>query len=347
MVLPFLKKRAMKKIQDILQRDMMTMVGGAVAGQILGGMNDKRQDRANERNTRRQVEASKELGNFNVEKQKELWEHTGYKNQVRQMQEAGVNPALLYGKGGAGGQTAAAAAGSAGGGMAAPSSGGEVMGMTEKAIQGAMMKAQIDNLNADTEKKRAEATKTGGVDTDLANENIGIAKAEKELRGISVNLENKVFWDRVNMVVSQTIEQQEKGVIAGVNKEIAEETKEDNIKKVKAEAVNIGLQKAAIEAGVKLTEEQTRKIGSDIAQRWEELNLTKSKNDWEHHDRLKAIEDFTDNALKVAGIQAAGNIVRDVLGVVTQRGQTGMTTTRTTSGPKGVTMQKTVTKPNK
>ena len=40
----------------------------------------------------------------------EMWEYTNYENQVKHLKAAGLNPALLYAKGGAGGSTAGAGA---------------------------------------------------------------------------------------------------------------------------------------------------------------------------------------------------------------------------------------------
>ena len=43
---------------------------------------------------------------------KEMWDYTSYENQVKHMKAAGLNPALLYGTGGGGGQSASGAQGS-------------------------------------------------------------------------------------------------------------------------------------------------------------------------------------------------------------------------------------------
>ena len=55
---------------------------------------------------------------YNIESQKlgqqfnkELWNYTNYENQKKHLEEAGLNPALLYGTSGGGGATAAGAQG--------------------------------------------------------------------------------------------------------------------------------------------------------------------------------------------------------------------------------------------
>ena len=55
----------------------------------------------------------------------EMWDYTNYENQVKRLEAAGLNPALLYGQGGGGGATAAGGAVGNGQGTAgqAPSGG--------------------------------------------------------------------------------------------------------------------------------------------------------------------------------------------------------------------------------
>ena len=73
------------------------------------------------------------------------------------------------------------------------------------------------------------------------------------------------------------------------------------------------------------TEEQTREVGERIMQQWRKLNQEKENYTWEHKDRIKAITEFTENALKVAGIQAVGNLVGDIVQIATRKIPTGST----------------------
>lgn len=330
-------------IRLMLDADGWTMLGGPIGGAIMGAFSDQRQDAMNRINTRRQVEASKELTDYNTRKQLQMWEATGYGPQMEQMRKAGVNPALLYGKGGAGGQTAAISPGSAGMG-AAPSAGGEGLGMVNAVMEMALLSAKKDLLKADAENKNADTTNKPiqganiAADTKLKEQQTQVAKVTEELNKIDLKVGQETLWERINGVIAGYTIQEETAIIAGVNKTVAENTVDDQVKAIKAEAINKGLQGEAIKAGIGLTEEQTRKVGQDIMQKWQELNLTAAKNEWEHHDRMLGIKEFTENALKVAGIQAVGNVVRDVLGVVTKKPIRQKTSeTQTTYGPKGET----------
>ena len=61
------------------------------------------------------LQAGKQSHQYN----QEMWDYTNYKNQVKHLEAAGLNPALLYGQGGGGGATAAGGNAIAGSGQSA------------------------------------------------------------------------------------------------------------------------------------------------------------------------------------------------------------------------------------
>lgn len=75
---------------------------------------------------------------------KEMWEYTGYGGQKRQMEENGINPALLYGGGGSGGQT---------------TSGGSVPGVSSIAPMGIQVALQARSQDAQIQLAQAQAEK--------------------------------------------------------------------------------------------------------------------------------------------------------------------------------------------
>ena len=79
---------------------------GTGMGLLLEGHNDRRQLRQQEKLQNLEIKGSKELTDYNAAKQLEMWKATNYPAQVEQMKLAGLNPALAYGMGGAGGVTA-------------------------------------------------------------------------------------------------------------------------------------------------------------------------------------------------------------------------------------------------
>lgn len=131
---------------------------GAGMGLLLGGINDARQRRQQQKLQDMQITGQKEMMDYSQEKQLDMWNKTNYGAQMKHMKDAGLNPGLMYGMGGGGGSTTGSAAGSVAGATAA-AGGGEIgMGM-----QLALMQAQKENIEADTANKKAGAENTGVV----------------------------------------------------------------------------------------------------------------------------------------------------------------------------------------
>lgn len=276
-----------------------------------------------------QIKGNKEMTDYQKMKELEMWKATSYPAQMAMMKEAGLNPALMYGMGGGGGTTVGGGSGGVSGGNA--NMGGPVsVGMGVQAgAQLALMKAQKENIEADTANKRGDTglkgAQTANVTVDSSNK-----WAENELKNLDITLSKETLWERINEIVSRSIEQQEKGLMAGMDKQVKEETIQARISEIKQEAINKGIMAEVMRAGIKVDEATVRKVTADIEQKWVELNQSQAKNEWEHHDRFKAIEDYTANALKVAGIVAVGNIVRDVTQIVTRKIPSARKSTTTT-----------------
>ena len=175
----------------------LPIIAGALASTAMGigagAINDSRQLGMQGQLTEMQLKNQMKLNQDNARLNYDMWKKTNYKAQTDELVKAGLNPGLLYGMGGgAGGATAQTAGASSAGtaGIAQRSGGAEGMG-----IQAAMMKAQIDNIKADTREKNVNADKTEGVDTELGHTQIesikqGITnrKTANELMGIQDSL---------------------------------------------------------------------------------------------------------------------------------------------------------------
>lgn len=109
---------------------------------------------------------------------KDLFDYTGYENQVKQMKAAGLNPALMNGGGGSAGQ--------ASGATVEPAQAFQPMGI-QMALQAQQVMANTQLANAQAQKTRAEATAQNmqnlvGSSIDLAQKigEIGRTKQEKK-----------------------------------------------------------------------------------------------------------------------------------------------------------------------
>ena len=121
------------------------------------------------------IENSKEMAQYNAEIQRnlalEMWEKTSPEQQARRLREAGLNVGLMYGGvGGGGGATASSSSGNIDSGRAEPISGmGLQLGLdaATKAAQIELIKAQKDNVDADTENKKGADRENTIADTEL------------------------------------------------------------------------------------------------------------------------------------------------------------------------------------
>lgn len=104
--------------------------------------------------------SEREANQFNAEEAQKnrAWQeemsNTAYQRQVRDMQAAGLNPALMYG--GAGSSGASSPSGAAASSVS-PSS-GNISDLLGNIMDMALLGAQIKNINADTRQKNASAT---------------------------------------------------------------------------------------------------------------------------------------------------------------------------------------------
>ena len=117
---------------------------------------------------------------------KEMFDYTGYENQVKQMKAAGLNPALLNGGSGSAGQ--------AHGATVTPATAMQPMGL-QVALQAQQTAAQTALTNAQAEKIRSETTAQKvenlvGIGVDLAKKVTEVRKSKKDTEEVEQRIEN-------------------------------------------------------------------------------------------------------------------------------------------------------------
>ena len=246
----------------------------------LGGIYNRRQIKQQ----RRLNALENEQTIFNRQQQEELWRNTSYGPQKDLMKEAGINPALMYGMGGGGGQTAAVSTGghsNAGEGFQAQS---------QMGINFAMQKAQIDLLNAQTKKTEVEAEKTAGVDTQEANTRIdallqGIdnARQQNELQKLEITLKNIENFekqssqgDRLDYIMYQTRIAEKQWEIAQNEAYISSATRKEKVDIIKAEAIGAVLRNLLTEAQTTNTKQNTAASQQQIKE-----SIQRIMRDWD------------------------------------------------------------------
>jgi len=128
--------------------------GMGIASSIHG---NKERRKESEKTFERQKQLNEQAQELGIK----TWKETNFSAQKEELEKAGLNAGLLYGMSGAGGGTV----GSGGGGTAQQANienvGMDIAGMAQIAL----MKAQKENIEADTKVKEADANKRSGVDT--------------------------------------------------------------------------------------------------------------------------------------------------------------------------------------
>lgn len=183
---------------------LITGLAGTIAGAVSGAKDRKLQEKLQQqqmeygremyalqsadenRRMEQQNQWNKEAAAQSQEYAKEMFDYTGYENQVKQMKAAGLNPALLNGGAGSAGQ--------AHGATVSPATAMQPMGL-QVALQAQQTAAQTALTNAQAEKIRSETTTQKvenlvGVGVDLAKKVAEVRKNKKDTEEVEQKIEN-------------------------------------------------------------------------------------------------------------------------------------------------------------
>lgn len=144
------------------------------------------QSKDEDRRMNQQNEWNKEAAAKSQEYAKEMFDYTGYENQVKQMKAAGLNPALLNGGAGSAGQ--------AHGATVNPATAMQPMGL-QVALQAQQTAAQTALINAQAEKTRSETTTQKvenmvGIGIELTRRVAEVRKSKKDTEEVEQKIEN-------------------------------------------------------------------------------------------------------------------------------------------------------------
>jgi hypothetical protein len=216
--------------------------------------------------------------------QMDMWNKTNFRAQVQQMKAAGLNPSLMYGKGGTGGVTGSQTGGSAASGQASMA---PMMDLANLNL--AKTSAEIKLLQSQANLNNTQANKTGGVDTDKGYAEIEVLKSQVKSNeakaaldnatAIGTNLDNKLkaatFETRANIATEELKLYQENVRKAIITNGITESQAESLIEQEKQKVFLNTLQMQLIDSQIGLTEEQSKAVGEQIKQGWAKIDNEK------------------------------------------------------------------------
>lgn len=300
-------------------------------GMMLGQYNDARQIRQQQDLQNLQIRGNKQMMDYGYKQQMQMWRDTNYAAQVAQMKAAGLSPGLIYGMKGGGGITTGSPAGGIQGANA-PMGGGEIPTMIGQGMQLELLKAQKENIQADTANKQAQTTKTSGVDTQKAQTEImdltqGIQnkQAEVALKQVQTDIQHiqkrilaATEQEAIDLAVAELGAAQQKVMQLEIKTFIDRATQNDIVDTIKAELAGTVLRNILTKAqtttergkpGVQAAEiDHLQQSAMDIIRRgvqhWRELEMTGKKIGLEEQHELR-------EEMKTIGIPE--NLVDDII----------------------------------
>jgi len=298
-------------------------IGSMLPSIIGGGMGMLGGKKARKEQQKQQEALNRQRHEMDLDFFKKTMEMQSPKNQRRMLEEAGLNPGLMYGMSGATGTTGQV--GNASGGQA------PVIDSVGMGVQGAsalnamrLTGAQVENIEADTNLKNVEANKKAGVDTEEGKSKIELLKqqakteAEKTLvtrfEGLIKSLESdllgQTFWAQKEKIISEHFEQYYNEHLKGSEFYFQQETMDERIKLMEQAVLEKTLEIEAKNLGLQLTKEEitlaqekilTLKNERDIAKR--EIIVKELQQQFNTSDAAK-IKQWTEVGADVTGMFA-------------------------------------------
>lgn len=253
-------------ISDETLENVGTGLFGQAMNLAFGGLYNKRQRNQQKKLGEIQLEQQKRMSMFQKDLDMQMWHDTNYEAQVEHAKNAGLSISHLMGKGGAGGATTGGGGMGIGSASAEGASQGTMAGMA-MASQLALQKAQKENIEADTENKKAGAGK--------ATEETEGQKIENTVKGTP-----QAIADQQKQLTADAELQMQRVGEQTTNTEIGRKTTNERIGQIKAEYAGQILENALTKAetthkyaDVKRIHEETKAIEERIKQGWKGLSI--------------------------------------------------------------------------
>jgi primosomal protein N' len=222
--------------------------------------------------------------------QMDMWKKTNYPAQMKMMEEAGLNPALMYGMSGGGGTTT----GSQGGGSA---SGGQA-GMLDigSALASAKLLAEIDNIKAQTNKTKEETKSEAGTIENM------LAELTPDQRQQYTYWQTQIQEQSFEKLSSEATEIYNKAQKTLREKNLLDANFENMKKLLAHDVIKRGLEIQLEKENIKKTQEEIDVLSNSVYQRWTEIGI-------------KGVDTVLKGVLGGGGVGALLNLVKRLKGL--------------------------------
>lgn len=298
------------------------LISGAASGLIGAGIQAFTQDTLNAQNFKYQ----QKLADLQEQHQYDLWQKTGPVGMMQQYAKAGLNPALMYGDSGAGGQLGAGLPSNSAP-QAQDRSGMGIQGM-QAAMQLSLLKAQKENIEADTANKEANTQKTTTADIPKTQaetqnvlqqyDNLRQDYEYKRLQNAQATMQNWITEKTMDLTVEQAKQNLQEQISANkslaVKANVDQATQQTQIDQLKAELVGTYLANKLLKSQTNLTDQELlnkqREIINDtsrVMQGWDSLS-----NDMQRTHLQEIITNYSTDPVNKATQDLSG-LLQEVL----------------------------------
>lgn len=243
------------------------LIGGA--SQLLGiGLNQQgnQQQMAQQQALMQQQFQNQQALNLQGQQiQQQNWDYTNYENQVKHMENAGLNVGLMYGMGGGGGQSmGAGSSGGASGGNAPQNNMPQILGIAQDA---ALKAAQTELVKAQADKLKSETPTSGNLgDTGLAN--TAADTALKTMNTANAKIQNEIATKSMDDVLAtikanaDKAQSEQRSALVKAN--VDEKTQKSAEQKINAEAINEAFKLGVMKSQIKLNDAQINNLAEQV-----------------------------------------------------------------------------------
>jgi hypothetical protein len=258
---------------------------GAATGGLLGMIGAGSQQRRQKELMGVQFKNQKELNKQGSDLQYEMWQKTNYPAQMKMLEEAGLNPALMYGQSGGGGTTA----GSQSGGSAA---GGQAAAMDiSQAANLALIGAQTEKMKAETgEIKERTKSESGTLENMLAELS---ADERQQYRYMQTRIQDMSF----EKLASEATKISYEGAKSGRENDLLNKNFDNLVELNNMEIIKRGLEIKLGEENINKTKEEIDVLANSVYQRWAEVGI-------------KGVDGVLKGVLGTGGVGALMNLIK-------------------------------------
>ena len=226
---------------------------GAVSAIIGGNINENFSERAEERAYERQLDMYQRMYHDNSPA-----------NKRAQLEQAGLNPALMYGgttsAGGGTVQTGSPVQGTVNTKLDLPN----ILEINQVMKQNELMSAQIAKTEEEARLAKVQADKLAGADTDNVNANTALTKINTKAREIDVEIANATKENVIETAEAQLAKLTNEAENLMTEGQILEANKDNIVKETAARVINIAVDTALKSNEIKLNSQKISNLKTEI-----------------------------------------------------------------------------------